>query len=343
MLHCLRLILLFVGFISTFAPLALTVDDLGAARVPVTDNSDAERARGVAAAFDRVLVKITGDSASLADSRVAGLRRRAREFNTLYGYERSPEGALLLRADFDAARVSAALRAEGMPVWGRERPGVEALFLLRDASGKLLPAAEETSRALHEALLRQAGNRGIPLALIPLTAELQAKVEAAPASSEVLDHASETPGATPVRLVVLLDALEGEAGWRIDWRVAIDGEAATGEGRLDLPGPLLEGGLEAAFDAIGRHYVAAVASAGEVAFRIHIEGVNSPAAWARTITYLETLDTLSQVRLARLGDGIAEFELSAHGGPAAFAQAVGFGQVLQAVPGTTDRFSVVQR
>ena len=343
MLRPLRLLLFFVGFLPAFAPLALTVDDLGAARVPVTDNSDAERARGVAAAFDRVLVKITGDSASLADSRAAALRRRAREFNTLYGYERSPEGALLLRADFDAARVTAALRAEGMPVWGRERPGVEALLLLRDTSGKLLPAGDEIWLTLHEALQRQSANRGVPLTRVPITATLQAGFEAAADASEVLELLSAAPGESPVRLVVVLNRLEGEGGWRLEWRVAIETTVAEGEGRLDLPGPLLEGGLETAFDAIGRHYVSAVASAGEAAFRIRVEGMDSPTDWARTITYLEALDTLSQVRLARLGDGVAEFELSAHGGPAAFSQAVGFGQVLRAVPGATDRFSVVAR
>ena len=343
MLRTLRLMVFFTGFLPVFAPQALTVDDLGAARVPVTDNSDAERARGVAAAFDRVLVKISGDSASLADSRSAALRRRARDFNTLYGYERSAEGALLLRADFDATRVTEALRAEGLPVWGRERPGIEAVFLLRDASAKLLPTAEETSRALHEALLRQAGNRGIPLTLIPLPSDLQARFEATPDSAEVLELALGVPGTSPVRLAVVLNMLEGEGGWRLEWRVGIETEIAQGEAQLDLPEPLLEREMERAFDAIGRHYVAAASTTGETAFRIRIEGVNSPAVWARTITYLEALDVLSHVRLARLDSGAAEFELSAHGGAAAFAQAVGFGQVLQAVPGATDRFSVVQR
>ena len=343
MLRTLRRMVFFAGFLPVFAPMALTVDDLGAARVPVTDNSDAERSRGVPAAFDRVLVKMTGDSASLADSRLTALRRRAREFNTLYGYERSPEGALLLRADFDAARVSAALRAEGVPVWGRERPGVEALFLLRDATGALLPAGEETWRVLHEALLRQAANRGVPLTLIPLNQALQASVESAVDVAAVVERASSLPTTTPVRLVVVLGMQEGEGGWRLQWQLAIGSEVSAGDGALDLPGPLLESGLETAFDAIGRHYVAAVATGGEAAFRIRIEGVNSPVAWARIITYLEGLDTLSQVRLARLAGGIAEFELSAHGGPAAFAQAVGFGQVLQAVPGAGDRFSIVQR
>ena len=342
----LRIHLLWVflaGFLPLSAPRALTVDDLGAARVPVADNSDAERVRGVAAAFDRVLVKITGDSGSLVDDRAAALRRRAREFNTLYGYERSPEGALLLRADFDAARVTAALRGEGVPVWGRERPGVEALFLVRDATGKRYPMEEETSRTLHEALLRTASNRGIPLTLTAPTREMLNGLEDKSNSDALFARLQESPSASPVRLFVLLDLLPGEGGWHLEWRVAIDEAVTTGSGQLDLPAPLLDGGLETAFDAIGRHYLATVATGGEASFRIQVQGVDSPVAWARTITYLEGLDTLSRVRLARLADGVAEFELSAHGGAAAFAQAAGFGQVLRAVPGASDRFSIVQR
>lgn len=61
---------------ATVSAIAATVRDLHSAKVPVADNSEAELARGLEAAFEIVVTRLTGDSATVRQASIARLRAR---------------------------------------------------------------------------------------------------------------------------------------------------------------------------------------------------------------------------------------------------------------------------
>ena len=341
------LLILLTAFLT--AAHAATVEDLGSARVPVTDEGTPERSRAIAAAFAAVLVKIAGDSAHLGDARVAGLRRQAASFNTLFGYERGTDGALWLRADFDAARVATALREAGIAVWGRERPELTLRLVLRDAMHAPVAGTDETAVLLREAVAREAVQRGIPLQWSAQPFPAGTPGEASLAAPLLLDRLREVDEAPETRLDLVLEP-DGATPpvWTVQWRLYVkDAPArpalAEGRAQRDLPETLLQAELGKAFDALARHYLTATAAPAAGEFQIRIEGVDSPEAWARTVHYLESLDVLTRVRVERVENGVLQVGLEAHGGEVAFAQATGFGQVLRAAPGERGRYTVLPR
>lgn len=325
---------------------AVTVSDLGSVLVPVTDNSAQEQARGVSSAFDRVIIKLTGDSRSLASPAIKGLRKQANQFNTLFGYERARDGSLLLRADFDLSALSGALRDAGLSVWGRERPDAQAWLVVEDPAGRRLLPNDEATREIFDNFGRFAANRGIPVRLSTGEPETEGMLALARDDESLFEMLLAASGEAPVLLVLLLrqQTTEGDAppSWTLHWRSLIEGSAQTGKVEGTFPVPVLESGLDAALDTVGSHFMQAVAEGGAAApFELTVTGISDASAYLRAVKYLEGLDTLKSVSLVKAEGEVLHFRGEAHGGVAALAQAIGFGQVLRADPAAPGRYRLV--
>lgn len=318
---------------------AATVPDLHTASVPVADNSDAERARGIAAAFRQVLVKITGDSAGAAVKAFNSLGPRAQRFNTLYGYENTADGGLALRADFDLAAVGAALRERNLPVWGKERPEVAAWLLLVDASGARSTPDEMTAE-IFESLSRQAAVRAIPLRRYALPGPLLADYTAARDPEAVFENVLSTAAVpAPARLVMLIEqAPPPETGWQARWRLSVDDQIVDGTASDALPVPLVVTGLDRALDALAQHYTAAIESGAASRLEISVDGIDSPAAYGRALNHLEDLDAVQRLEVIAVSGTRVVFGATVRGGLAALDQGIGFARVLVAQPDAPGRY-----
>lgn len=312
---------------------AATVTDLHTAVVPVADSSEAELNRAIAAAFQVVLVKLTGNSQSANLAAVAKLHSRAKQYNTLFGYERGADGALLLRADFDLPAVSAALRERGLPVWGKERPEVVTWLVLEDDGGRrIIP--DERSREIFDALVRQAALRAIPVRRPGASAEVNTLL-AAIADDEALFAGLtivSTQFGAPANLVILLDQQADGLIWQARWRLAVEDEVETGDASGELPVPLITASVDRALDALARHYLQSAVSTAASSVELAVEGISTADAYGRTLNYLARLDAVKRVDVQKIEGTTVFFQLIAHGGLPALAQSIGFGQVLSAVP-----------
>ncbi len=101
-------------------------------RVSVTDQSAPSRDRGLREALTQVIARISGESAI---PQAAGLIARAPQTVQRYGYEQSPEQALLLVAAFDGRMLESQLRGLGLPVWGVAAAPLEELRMTVDNVG----------------------------------------------------------------------------------------------------------------------------------------------------------------------------------------------------------------
>lgn len=328
--------------ITLSAP-AATVRDLHSATVPVADNSEAELARGLEAAFEVIVTRLTGDSTIARQSAVARLRSRARQYNTLFGYARAADGSLLLRADFDLPAVSGALRERGYAVWGRERPEISTWLVVRDATGAWAAATEPTAE-IFDAFTRHAERRAIPLRRRVPDASLRSLLTTVTRDDELLtalDTLAAGDGTTP-RLVMLLTQDAMAATWHVRWQFAVDAERANGEGQGSLPVPVLTEHLDRALDTLARHYLAGIPAGGGVEdVDIVVDDVRTPDAYGRTLAYLDSLDGVRAVEVVRLEGTSVFLRVNAYGGLPALAQTIGFGRVLGVVPEVPGHFRVV--
>lgn len=106
-----------------------------AAVVAVEDESDKSRDRGLRLALIEVLKRVVGRS----DLATSGILSRASSLVQQYAFVRDEAGATIrFRAAFDPSAVDAALRADGLPVFGVDPDLVEAWITevhgLRDAA-----------------------------------------------------------------------------------------------------------------------------------------------------------------------------------------------------------------
>lgn len=93
------------------------------ARVPVANQSPAERDRALREALREVVARITGDA--IPGEQAQSVIDQAARLVQRYGYAREPDGSLVLIAGFDGRAVEARLKALGLPVWGVYAAAIE--------------------------------------------------------------------------------------------------------------------------------------------------------------------------------------------------------------------------
>ncbi len=311
---------------------AVPVANLNSASVPVLDNSDAEFQRALPEAFRAVLRKISGSSQAIrgaAGMKMVGL---AKQYNTLFGYERGPEGGLLLRGDFDLEGVSGALRARGLPVLGRERPQVLAWLAVNDGTSPALQASV-TTQEIFDALSVHFAARGMPLVKPRADSTVLALLQDSQPSSAVMDAIAlaSAPYDAPALVFVVL-SLQPDQSWRAEWHTQVmqDDEPVRESGEFSnaLPIPLLIDALDQALDGVTKYFTALPSGAVD-ALAIVVQGVETADDYGRTLGYLQELDGVQRVAVSQVEGSTVTFELTARGGLAKFTQNISFGQTLQ--------------
>lgn len=159
---------------------AVPVDELYDARVPVADQSDAERERALREALAQVIRRVTGDRTVHAWADTTPLLNRAGQLVLRYGYESVPdadgnEPALILTARFDGRSLERALLEAGLPVWGSDRPMHLLWIALAGPAGGELLGQEDAADQLAP-LLAAARDRGLPVMLPLLDLEDRAQL-----------------------------------------------------------------------------------------------------------------------------------------------------------------------
>ncbi|MBL8701611.1 MAG: DUF2066 domain-containing protein [Alphaproteobacteria bacterium] len=204
----------------------------------VTGTDERSRPRGIAEAFEDVLVKLSGDPRLHGDPRVAAAAAQAGALVTEIAYRDRMEGFPIhdeqgtrdrpydMTVRFDPARVDAALRALGRAPWLAPRPRLGVVLAVQiGATRYVLADAGERGFDQRNALLDAAARRGMPIAL-PSPATLtaaQLRADDMPAAElarlDALARGFGADRALAGRMVWNVEAL----AWRADWRLTVDG------------------------------------------------------------------------------------------------------------------------
>lgn len=302
--------------------------------VPVADRESTDRQAAIREALGILLVRLSGDPAIAKQGPAQAVLQRSRDFVQRYQYIEVPPAAtaapsgLRLTLLFDGQSLESAMRAAGLPVWGRERPAILAWIAVDEGGRRRLLSATDAS-PLRTGLEAAAQRYGLPLVLPLMDLEDQASVPLADIWGGFVDALREPSRRYQPQGLLLGRIWESGGGWTARWILDFNGEQLRWQHQAGSAQALIEEGVA----ELARRLAArlAVRSGAEPARlqTVTVEGIDSLEDMARVIGYLQQLSMVDSVELSRVAGGRAEFELMLNGGLQYLQQAIALGRVLQ--------------
>ena len=333
-----------------YATQALRVQDLFTVEVPIADQSEALRSKGVHSAFRLLLIKLTGDRQAAARASLSPLLIEAQRFVQQYSYREIvleyeiDTGEIIesmetrLSVKFDQDNLNQALRGLSQPLWGNERPSTLVWLTVDDATGRSLVGLEEGPEYM-EAIARRAQQRGIPL-LYPLldlddNAALRASDVWASFRQPVIDAS-----ARYFADAILTGAIEFSAPgiWEARWTVYIGDQMATWTSESDLLEAVLDEGIDNLADILASQFIDLAPTSVVTQVNLSVADVFSIDHYADVLKYLSSLNSVVDVEVEQLSPGQVTFTLSVHGGQSAVSQAIELGRVLEAISSHSGKY-----
>lgn len=301
--------------------------------VAVADRSTGARSAALEQALGEVLVRMTGDRSIASGPDGAALLPQAARYVQQYRYEGSESSGLRFRVGFDGAALEAALRAQGVAMWGRDRPPL-LLWLAADDGARRYLLASDPNDALYNAVQAAAQQRGLNVILPLLDLEDQAKVS----YSDVWGGFQERVVAASARYqsqVVLTARVQrlGSAAWTSRWTLRMAGQDSSWQsGGPDLQA-LLDDGLGQAAQRLAAQLVIPATGLSADALPVVIEDVDTLADYAALENYLTSLAPVRAVQLVSAQGRRLVYQVEVQGGAPALEQATRMGGLLWRVEG----------
>ena len=289
--------------LATACPPAVAVEraDLYTATVPVQRDIDRSRERAYADALIAVVARIVPP-----ESRQQALAVFESPAQWVQGWQAGPDDTLIV--SFDGRGMTALLRAQGIPVWGSDRPQTLVWLAIEDRRGtrRLLetlappPPAVDTeglpaSFPFGQALADAAQRFGLPVRLPRLDEVDRAAVTDSDiwgGFTNVILDASRRYGVDSV-LVGRVSERDPDA---VRWTWLFAGDESRFNGDMDM-----------AMARVGNRMMAQFASSpvGSADVRVSVVAVEGLAGYGRLMQYLQSLSLVERVRvLAVRGDQV---------------------------------------
>lgn len=311
------------------------VEGLFQAEVEVASRSKADREAAVQEAMRNVLVRIIGREDALDEEAVQQLLRRAGDFTEQFAYQqqRLPDSAsgerkLNFQVQFDGTALSREIRRRGLPFWGQERPDV-LFWLAIDDQGQRHILAEQGDATQVDTVQQAARQRGLPLMLPLMDLDDQRAIQftdVAGGFTPAIREASQRYR-PQIILVCKLQRAPGASDWRANWTLLSPTQDRSWETRSTSVSEALEQGVGQAGEWIAQRY--ALVSGEEQLRSLTVEGVQDLSAYARVFDYLASLTPIEHVEVARVSDGVIEFNLQLVTDEESLSRLITLGRVLK--------------
>lgn len=311
--------LLYVCLIMLLPGLALAQSnvDLYSTVVPVASEQASDRPQAIAAAWQQILVKISGNSAlqemqalptNLSDPSVA-----VRSYSYEHYQDASDKPLLKLRVQFDPKQVDTFLSKEGQSVWKKPRPIVLVWLATQTPTGRQLLAND--SDTVFPALFAQNSMRRGIMFMLP---QMDLNELNAVSVRDVWWHRYGLLSDTAKRYhsgAVLVGRITQEKGlWHGDWTLVLENQRPHWEISDVDADQMINTVVDKAVDALAKQYAKVTKQlvAGQVL--LIVTNVNSVTQYAKVLSYLKGLPMVTQVEILRVEPSQIVFALELNGG-----------------------------
>ena len=317
---------------------AIKVSGLYQTTVPVSDESAPVRNKALKQALTQVLIKLTGDRNINSSSNVEPLLEKSERFVQQFRYRQvttEGESTLELQVNFDETALNEALRSYGITIWSNERPAILVWMAYEGTEGRQMVSFEAHPEYL-EMLDKRASARGLSLLFPLLDLEDTARISVSDVwggFKEPILGASQRYDADVIltgKLTQIMPAL-----WEAQWTAYIDDQVQNWSSQGQIADMALEEGIDELADRLASRYASVGSTQAEV-IEIEVVDINNVDEYARTLSYLEGLQSVSSVQVKHVYPDKVIFELISLGGQAVIDQAIGLGNVLEPVISTKE-------
>lgn len=327
--------------------------DIYEVQVPVAEQSEAALAKAFQAAMPKVLVRVTGNTGAPSAPGMDQVIQQAKRYVQSYRFvevsaaaggapaapvrgapsvpsattQPAAQAREAVRVHFDESALNQAIRAHGLPVWGRERPRTLVWLGVRAGGQRGIVNADDATDTA-AALVNTALQRGIPV-LFPLM-DLQDQRQVAPADvwAGFYDHLLGASGRYPHTDVLVVSASQAGAAWQADWTL-LQSEKISAQWSTQaktLADALAQGTNRLADNYAERYAVQQGGGGNQV--RVVVAGVSSAADYARVADYLSSITAVRDAQVVDVAGDQATFSLSVSAGIDYLQRVINLGGVL---------------
>lgn len=286
---------------------AAEVMDLYESRLPVESQSRDARQEALRAAFENVLVKVSGQRQVLQLGPVRSELNRHTNYLVQYSYV-TENDELMLRAQFDERRIEELLRRADATFWSARRPNI-IFWIAADQGRSVRLTGRDNENAIIPALRTQARMRGLPISfpLLDLTDRMQVSPSDVWGRFDV--PVLEATKRYPADGIVMLRLQEVDNEWRGQWTLVVGNNRRSGQAQAD---DLAELGIAIADEVTERvaaEYAVTFGSASSTDFTIRVTNLLDLERLFDVETMFGRLSSVERVTLTRYHQGTAEFQL----------------------------------
>ncbi|MEK6748353.1 MAG: DUF2066 domain-containing protein [Pseudomonadota bacterium] len=328
---------------------AAALEGLFEIEIPIQNQGADERTRAIRAGFYELILRLTGTRDAANSPAATALAAKAPEYVVQYRYRAIPatppvtatpglapamaptpstESKQVLWILFDGDTVSQSLYKNRLPFWGRIRPNMVVWLAQEDADRRRLLVDATLPSPVLDAIVSRAKLRGIPLIFPTLDQQDQAILTATDAwnknSAAILKAAARYQADG-----VLLGRVQTDSSgrWSSRWTLFMN----DAEQNWDMPQETVPVGSEALdriADDLGRKLAQASLESTPTTAVITVSEVKSLDNYIKTLRYLESLEPVARVRVAKVDGQRATYHLELRGSPEAVARTIASSNVL---------------
>jgi uncharacterized protein len=315
---------------------SIKVPGLYQATASVSDESTPKRKRAIKQALIQVLVKLTGDRNISKSSGINTLIERPERFVQQFRYQQTTtQGERQVQSQqlwvqFDETALNDALRSYGLNIWGKERPSILVWLAHEVDAARSLVSFEESPEYL-TILEQRASSRGVSLLFPLLDLEDTSRMSVSDVwggfKEPVLNasHRYQSDVVLTCKLIQILPTL-----WESHWSAYIGSQEIHWTSQGELPEIVLEEGVDELVDRLATQYANTGSTRTEV-IELLISDINNLDEYARALSYLESLQSVTTVQVKRVSSDEVMFEIISHGGLTAINQTIALGKTLELV------------
>ena len=288
-------LLIIILLLNSMLVMAAPANTIYQAFVPVADRSIKLRQAAFSAAFDQVIVKVTGVHNVLQNEQIAKARTQAESLVRSFGYQACPDQAdkKCLAVTFAPAAMSSLVRKAKLSLWESHRPRV-MVWLLVEENGEKYVVTHSRPESL--AVADAAKQFALPVVLPMMDLQDLSTVNIEQLADLDATHLQKASQRYPhdAMLVGKLDKVGDE--WNIDWQLSYQG--ATMPYKQTSPATsaaIMHIMMQVSRELSQSRHVKQVADKHHASLALHIEGVNDLDDYADLIAYLKHLTPVSKV------------------------------------------------
>jgi hypothetical protein len=319
------------------------VPGLYEAEVPVTGQSAVERAAASRSALERVLVKVSGNADIAQLPKIEPLLSNAEKLVQRYQYRTAPSPApgtedadtstapgQLLWESFDRRTINQHLYDAGVSVWGINRPATLLWLAIEDGRHRYLVGGDNRPD-VQTMLSTEAQQRGLPLNVPLLDLQDQGALAVADVWGDFSDVIFKASSRYQPDAILVGRVYATAAGkWQSQWTLYDHGKVSTWGAGPAAQDAVISAGIAGAAGQFAKRYALELTPGVANTVMLSVENVATLADYARVERYLQSLDPVADVQVARVEGPKVGFRIKLRGPTRGLIQTLVLGKTLVA-------------